>query len=96
MEIIQADYVEMLNRKDRLLNLLRELVNEIDSLKYVLNDIDIFWEGEANEAFHLSLNEDFAIMDVLCLKLSMAFEKIGEAVSEYVLTDITVSGIIGG
>lgn len=96
MEIIHADYVGMLNRKDQLMTLLRRLVDEIDSLKYVLNDIDIFWEGEANEAFHLSLNEDFAVMDALCLKLSVAFEIIGEAVSEYVLADITVSGIIGG
>lgn len=96
MEILKADYVGMLNRANDLSHRARELSTEIDRLKYVINDIDIFWEGEANAEFHIAMNEDFVIMEALCLKIRYSSKLIKDGVNEYVLAENYISQLIGG
>lgn len=96
MEAIVADYVGMVQQSDRLFQLSAELVKEINRLKYVLNDVDIFWDGEANYEFCLAMNSDFAVMEALCLQIRVASNLLGEAVNEYAVTEKEIELLIGG
>ena len=91
-----ADYVGMVQQKDRLHQLLNDLIKEINRLKYVLNDVDIFWDGEANYEFCLAMNSDFAVMEALCLQIRLSSNLLGEAVDEYVQTENEIGSLIGG
>lgn len=96
MEPVKADYIAMLESAEGIWRLTVKLEEEISKLKAVLNDIDIFWQGEANSAFHLALNEDFLIMEALCLKFKYSANLIRRAVEEYSAGDSIVSCIVGG
>lgn len=96
MEAINADYVGMLQQSDRLFQLVSDLVKEINRLKYVINDVDIFWDGEANYEFCLAMNSDFAVMEALCLQIKLSSNLLAEAVSEYVGTEKEIEAMIGG
>jgi len=96
METLVADYVGMINRANELSYRARELSTEIDRLRYVINDIDIFWEGLANEEFQIAMNEDFVVMEALCVKIRYSSGLIKNAVNEYVLAENYISQLIGG
>jgi len=96
MDVIKADYVGMINSANSLSSNVYKLTNEIDRLKAVLNDIDIFWEGEANLEFHIALNMDFAVMEALCVKIRYSAKLLKEAVDEYVSVELMISRMIGG
>ena len=96
MEIIAADYVGMIQKSDELGYLLTKLVAEINRLKMVMNDIDIFWDGEANSEFKLALNADFCVMEALCLKVRLSANLLKQAVYDYVQTENEINYLIGG
>ena len=95
MEVISADYVGMLKEADELTNCRKKLGDEIRRLKYVMNDLDIFWDGEANEEFHLTLNEDFAVMETLLFGIKISSNLLKQAVSDYVDTENEINMLIG-
>lgn len=96
LEILKADYVGMLNCANDLSHHVIRLRDEIEKLKFVLNDIDIFWKGEANAEFHLALNKDFVVMEALCLKMKYSSKMIKDAVNEYVDVENIINQMIGG
>lgn len=96
MEPIKADYVGMINKSDELWKLAYRLMDEIVRISDVMENIDIFWDGEANTEFKLSLNEDFVVMQALCLHIKLSAKLIKDAVMAYVETERLIETIIGG
>ena len=96
MVTVKADYVEMINDADAFCKLAGRLYMEISRLKYVLKDVDIFWEGMANAEFHITLDADFLTMETLCLKIKYAGELLKMAVYEYVKIENALRDMIGG
>ncbi len=96
MEPIKADYVGMINKSDELWKLTLKLMEEITRLISVMDNIDIFWDGEANTEFKLALNEDFAVMEALCLHIRLSAKLIKDAVLAYVDVERLIESMIGG
>lgn len=94
MQYIKADYVKMALLADEFSDLAFRLSEEIRNLTLTMNDLDIFWKGEANDMFHLALNEDFVIMQTLCLKIKNAATILRECVGEYIQTEIYINELI--
>ena len=96
MEILKADYVGMIESANSMAHHARRLFDEIERLKNVLADIDVFWDGVANYEFHLALNEDFVVMEALCVKIKYSSKLLKDAVAEYVTAENIINQMIGG
>lgn len=96
MEALRADYIGMINSAARFGKLSNELYMEISKLKYVLSDVDIFWDGMANAQFKLTLDNDFIMMETLCLKIRYSGILLKEAVEGYVQVEKVLYEMIGG
>lgn len=96
MVLLAANYVRIKQDTDKLAGLYSSLQREIRIMQSSLRGLDIFWDGDANAEFHMVLNEDFALIAVLCINIRNAISLLDEAVSEYQKTEFIVNQMIGG
>jgi len=96
VEILKVDYVGLLAKAKRLCSEYAKIKNNIDKLMEVTEDMDIFWDGDANTVFIVHMNEDIAIMETLLYKMETNIRIIMETIRGYQETEKIVNQIIGG
>lgn len=96
MEVISVNYMLL---KDQLRFLALRCMDIEQNMKDVAEateNMDIFWNGDANATFVMGINEDIASIEALILKIRGAVKLLNEALKEYQETEKVIEQIIGG
>lgn len=94
MEVLCVDYVQLMDRARNLYELLSITIDYMGELNDVVKDLDIFWEGEANDEFITAIGEDIAKASVLLDRLRQIIRLIVTAFDEYQETEKVISQMI--
>jgi len=62
-----ADYYSMANELSRFKKLEKEIRKELNNMKEKTQELDIFWDGEANAEYLLRFNENMLTINI-CLE----------------------------
>lgn len=96
MIVLKAEYVQMNLALKRLGELGFGLKKQIESLKQSVEHLELSWEGGANAAFMLRMEEDFFKLSILQENVNKAVLLLAAAVKEYQITEGIIEQKIGG
>lgn len=96
MEVINVDYVKLLLEAKSMGNKCSEIDKNIQTIVEVMEDIDIFWDGDSNEHYKLRFQEDIAFMETVILAIRCVIKQLIEIIQSYQETEKIVEQIIGG
>lgn len=96
MEIFSADYVQFKNRLERLSECLIRVENNVREITDATENLDIFWDGDANGAFVMAINEDIAYIEAVLMKIRKYIDLLNTAYKEYQEAEKVINIIVGG
>jgi len=96
METFSADYNAFYRHVRELSNKCIGLEKNISEITDATENLDIFWDGDANNAFILAINEDLAIIGAILLKIRKCIVILNTAYREYQETEKVINSIVGG
>lgn len=94
MEILSVDYMALMNRAKELAKHIDTVEGNIKDLNDVTKDLNIFWDGEANNEFVVAIGEDVAKTVVLLGVIRQTIKLIIMAINEYQTTEKVIKQII--
>ena len=94
MEILSVDYMALMNRAKELAKHIDMVEGNIKDLNDVTKDLNIFWDGEANNEFVVAIGEDVAKTVVLLGVIRQTIKLIIMAINEYQTTEKVIKQII--
>lgn len=93
---INIDYVKLNENNIRLNELNENLLLCISHLEMVTDNLEIFWEGEADNNFHTAINTDYAAFKLLINDIEGSIKRLQEGLDSYQKTEVLVNQMIGG
>ncbi len=94
MNEIGIDYIKVRVKIKRLSDLYAELAKEINRIAELSADLDIFWDGDANAAFVLAIEEDMVRTAVLLTGIRDVIRCARKAFDDYQASEKQVRMIL--
>lgn len=94
MTELSADYTAIRSRTDELSKLYEKLSLEVADIAKYTADLDIFWDGEANDAYNLKLGKDITDIGKIVVKIGNSVKAAGYALSMYMDNEKRISDIV--
>ena len=83
MTILKVEYDALSDGIEKLYALFSDLNREMSRISEYSANLDIFWDGAANEAFMARLGEDLITMEIIVLNLRETIRAAGKALKIY-------------
>lgn len=83
MDVLRAEYAKMCLAGERMQELCIELTKHLEELKRSIDRLELAWDGEANTAFLLRIEEDFFSLYILQVSWRETADFLLSAVEEY-------------
>lgn len=95
MERIEIDYRQLCDRSVRLSELNLKLNEEIGKIAEYTKNTDIFWDGDADEAFMAAVIHDITDMGLLLGRIDDSVKAMRKTVELYINNENEVQRMIG-
>ena len=96
MEVFAADYIKLCDGTKSLGNRCRELEEIIRKIAEDTENLDIFWDGDANGAFVMAINDDLAFIESVLMKIRECIRGLNSVYKEYQENEKVVQRIVEG
>lgn len=96
MEAFMVDYASLMTRLQELSEKCIRVEENVREITEVTENLDIFWDGDANGAFVMAINEDIAFIEAVIICLRTNIRLLNMAYKEYQETEKVINKIIGG
>lgn len=94
MTCINVDYVSFKDKTAELTDLLIRLGNEMERIAEITQNMDIFWDGDANAAYVQKISEDLVKMGIIVMHIKETAGITRRALAVYMRSEAEVSRII--
>lgn len=95
MGIIEIDYVQLREKCARLTELNLRLGEEVGEIAGYAKNADIFWDGDANNAYMKSIVGDIADMGLYLKKIGLTVGVLRKTLEMYIKNEREVQRLIG-
>ncbi len=96
MILLRAEYAKMCTTAERLRELCSGLKKHLESLEKSVGRLELTWDGDANAAFMLQMQEDFIKLHLLRESAEVMTGLLLSAIEEYQKTELVIEQKIGG
>ncbi len=91
---LDVDYVLLRDRIRYLSELSERLGDEVENIAGYTERLDIFWDGDANASYMLSVADDLAVCAAIMLRIRKVIRAADEAFSVYMANEDRVRTVI--
>ena len=95
MSDLSADYILMRSKRADLYRLYERLNEEVAGIGRYAADLDIFWDGAANEAFNKKLGEDLVEMGRIVMAIRERIRAFDRIFGIYMDNEKKVADLVG-
>ncbi len=96
MILLRAEYTKMCTAAEQLRELCNLLKKHLESLAKSVDCLELAWDGDANAAFMLRMQEDFIKLHLLRESAEVMTGLLLSAIEEYQKTELVIEQKIGG
>jgi len=94
--LIMAEYRQLFEKLMRIKELSKEIKEEIRRMNDIVDSLDIFWDGEANESFMLKLNAGLCNAKLLVSRINKSSYFLSYILKRYQNSERLISEMING
>lgn len=96
MELLSVDYRNLLSCSKELREKCLMVERNISKVCDITQELDIFWDGDANAQFVTVINENLIFMESVIINIRTVISDLIRIIEEYQDTEKVVSQIVGG
>ena len=95
MDNLGVDYVLLAEKIERLFGLSTKLCDEIGIVAGNAEDLDIFWDGDANSTFIAGFCDDVTEMGIIMMRIKQTVSTAGKVFDIYMKNEREIKRMIG-
>lgn len=96
MELLSVNYKNLLGSSKELRKKCLLVEEDVSRVCDITQELDIFWDGDANAQFITAINENLIFMETVIINVRTVISDLIKIIEEYQDTEKVVSQIVGG